>query len=219
MTGTGMGPLNQALQANANAYGGAANTLGQQYQQNAANVQQNAINQGLGNTTVADTLQQAPLQTYNTGMQNLLGQQQGAAANIYGQGASLGEQYAGLANQAAMNAATNAQSQTNSGIGAAPALGALTQESSQNAQNALNNMAAGSGPGQPAYDPYTFTPGTGGGVSPTDASAWANAGTGISYTGGGGIHGVTYLTLDELPQLSVGILRRTMRRHAKRRFR
>lgn len=42
----------------------------QQLQQNQGKVQQGLINSGLGNTTVAQTLQQAPLQTYN---QNVAG--------------------------------------------------------------------------------------------------------------------------------------------------
>lgn len=42
--------------------------LGQQLQNNQSNIQQNLTNRGLGNTTIADTMQQAPLQTYNMGM-------------------------------------------------------------------------------------------------------------------------------------------------------
>ncbi len=90
--------LQNALNANSNAYAGQENALQQQYYQNAGNVQQGLINSGLGNTTVAQNMQQAPLQTYNNAMLNLVGQQQGAAANIYGQGA-------GYANQAALQQA------------------------------------------------------------------------------------------------------------------
>lgn len=75
--------LNQALAANQQAYGGLANQNLQQYYQNAGNVQQNLVNQGLGNTTVADNMAQAPLQTYQNSMLNLVGQQQGQATGIY----------------------------------------------------------------------------------------------------------------------------------------
>jgi hypothetical protein len=95
--------LNSALTANQNAYGGEQNALQQQYQQNAGNVQQNLVNSGLGNTTVAQNMQQAPLQTYNNAMLNLIGQQQGQAANIYGQGSQQAQQ-AGLQAAALQNA-------------------------------------------------------------------------------------------------------------------
>jgi hypothetical protein len=42
--------------------------LGQQLQNNEANVGQNLTNRGLGNTTISQTMAQAPLQTYNMGM-------------------------------------------------------------------------------------------------------------------------------------------------------
>ena len=81
--------LNQALQSNAGAYAGLENQAQQQYQQNAGNVQANLANSGLGNTTVAQTLQQAPLQTLNNAMLNITGQQQGQAAGLYGQQAGI----------------------------------------------------------------------------------------------------------------------------------
>jgi hypothetical protein len=87
-----MGNLQQALNANQQAYGGLENQAGQQLQQNQGQVQQNLANAGLGNTTVAQTMQQAPLQTYNNAMLNLAGQQQGQAANIYGQAAQQQQQ-------------------------------------------------------------------------------------------------------------------------------
>lgn len=82
-----MGSLNQSLQASNNLVSGGQMQLGQQLQQNQGNVQQNLVNKGLGNTTVAENMQQAPLQTYNQGMLNL----QNAAAKdqmgVYGQAA------------------------------------------------------------------------------------------------------------------------------------
>lgn len=62
----------QYLQQAANLSGQTTNAqqqqLGHQLQNNQANVQQNLTNRGLGNTTVSQTMAQAPLQTYNTGM-------------------------------------------------------------------------------------------------------------------------------------------------------
>jgi hypothetical protein len=83
-----IGALNQALQSNSQAYGGLENQAQQQYQQNAGAVQSNLANSGLGNTTVAQTMAQAPLQTLNNALLNITGQQQGAASNIYGQQAN-----------------------------------------------------------------------------------------------------------------------------------
>jgi hypothetical protein len=84
-----IGSLNQALQSNAQAYGGLQNQALQQYQQNAGAVQSNLANSGLGNTTVAQTMQQAPLQTLNNALLNITGQQQGQASNLYGQAAGV----------------------------------------------------------------------------------------------------------------------------------
>lgn len=75
--------LNQALMSNQQAYGGQANQDLQNYYQNAGSVQSNLVNQGLGNTTVADTMAQAPLQTYQNSMLNLTGQQAGQNTGIY----------------------------------------------------------------------------------------------------------------------------------------
>lgn len=62
-------------------------------QQNQGKVQQGLINSGLGNTTVAQTMQQAPLQTYNqqvAGINNNMQQQQmkgfESLAGMQGQG-------------------------------------------------------------------------------------------------------------------------------------
>lgn len=83
--GSAIASLQNALNSNQQAYTGLQNQAQQQLQQNQGAVQQNLVNSGLGNTTVAQTMQQAPLQTYNNALLNIMGQQQGAAANIYGQ--------------------------------------------------------------------------------------------------------------------------------------
>lgn len=67
-----------------------------QLAQSQGKTQQNLINSGLGNTSVAQTLQQAPLQTYNQniqGIQNNLAQQQ---AGVLGQGAGMQAQSGNL---------------------------------------------------------------------------------------------------------------------------
>jgi hypothetical protein len=102
VSGNSLQMLNQALQSNSQAYGGELNQLQNQYQQNLGNVQQNLVNSGLNNTTVAQNMAQAPLQTYNNGVLNVLGQQQGAATGIYGTASQ-------EALQAAMAAQANAQ--------------------------------------------------------------------------------------------------------------
>lgn len=84
-----IGALNNALNSNNQAYGGLENQAQQQYKQNAGAVNSNLVNSGLGNTTVAQTMQQAPLQTLNNALLNITGQQQGQAANIYGQQAGI----------------------------------------------------------------------------------------------------------------------------------
>lgn len=61
-------------------------------QQNQGKVQQGLINSGLGNTTVAQTMQQAPLQTYNqqvAGINNNLNKEQ---VGVQGQAAGLNAQ-------------------------------------------------------------------------------------------------------------------------------
>lgn len=65
-------------------------------------VQQGLINSGLGNTTVAQTMQQAPLQTYNqqvAGIQNNLAKDQ---SSVMGQGAGLQAQGGGQMSQMLM---------------------------------------------------------------------------------------------------------------------
>ena len=83
--GSAINSLNSALQNSNNIYSGAQAQLGQQLKQNQGQVQQNTINQGLGNSTVAQTMQQAPLQTYNQGMLNLANAQQQANTSQYDQ--------------------------------------------------------------------------------------------------------------------------------------
>ena len=77
--------LTAALNANRQAFGGAENAAQQQYLQNAGQVQSRLTNTGLGNTTIAQTMQQAPLDTLNNALLNIQSQQQKQAADIYGQ--------------------------------------------------------------------------------------------------------------------------------------
>lgn len=74
--------LQKSLGASNNANQAGQMQLQQQLQQNQGSVAQNLASRGLGNTTVAQTMQQAPLQTFNMGMahlndQNALRQMQG----------------------------------------------------------------------------------------------------------------------------------------------
>lgn len=64
----GLQNLQKALGVSNQTTQGQQMQLGQQLQQNQANVQQNMASRGLGNTTVSQTMAQAPLQTYNLGM-------------------------------------------------------------------------------------------------------------------------------------------------------
>lgn len=61
----------QAINGVQNNTTGQMMQLQQQLQQNQGQVQQGLINSGLGNSTVAGTMQQAPLQTYNQGAANV----------------------------------------------------------------------------------------------------------------------------------------------------
>lgn len=100
--------LLNSLQGTQNLYAGQQQQAGQQLQQNQGRVQQNSINSGLGNTSVAQTLQQAPQQTYNNAMLNIAGAQNQAQSQAYGQLAGVQAQ----GGQAASNyAAPFAQSQ------------------------------------------------------------------------------------------------------------
>ena len=83
--GAAISNLANSLQNTQNLYAGQQNQAGQQLQQNQGRVQQGLVNSGLGNTTVAQTMQQAPLQTYNNAMLNLTGAQNQATSQGYGQ--------------------------------------------------------------------------------------------------------------------------------------
>lgn len=61
----------------------------QELQQNQGKVQQGLINSGLGNTTVAQTMQQAPLQTYNNQVAGINNTMNKELAGVQGQAAGL----------------------------------------------------------------------------------------------------------------------------------
>jgi hypothetical protein len=63
-----MAQLQNSLNASKNTTSSQQMQLGQQLQNNQSQIGQSLTNRGLGNTTVANTMQQAPLQTYNMGM-------------------------------------------------------------------------------------------------------------------------------------------------------
>lgn len=84
-----LGTLNKSLKALQGGDQAGAMQLQQQLAQNQGKTQQGLINSGLGNTTVAQTMQQAPLQTYNLGMAKLQDQLAGQQSAVYGQGAQL----------------------------------------------------------------------------------------------------------------------------------
>lgn len=91
--------LQNSLNASNNTTSGAQMQLGQQLQQNQGQVAQNLTNRGLGNTTVAQTMQQAPLQTYNQGMANVANQGAERQMSAYGSLANMQAQGGqGLAN-------------------------------------------------------------------------------------------------------------------------
>lgn len=99
--------LKDALQNTQGIYSGQQMQAGQQLKQNEGAVQQNLTNKGLGNTTVSQTMAQAPLQTYNQAMLNIANSQAQAQngqldqlAGVYSGG---GQALGGLQNQ------TNAQ--------------------------------------------------------------------------------------------------------------
>jgi hypothetical protein len=125
-TQNALGNLNSALNANNQAYGGLQNQAQQQYQQNAGAVQQHLAQSGLGNTTVAGTMAQAPMQTLNNSLLNIGGQQQAADANLYSQMAGI--------NQAGGNSLANAQMGTQNFMSNQ----GNTAQQQGNAMNALN---------------------------------------------------------------------------------
>jgi hypothetical protein len=59
--------LNKSLQASQNTTNAQSMQLSQQLQNNQGRLSQSLASRGLGNTTIANTMQQAPLQTYNLG--------------------------------------------------------------------------------------------------------------------------------------------------------
>jgi hypothetical protein len=177
---SGINYLNQALQANSQAYGGAQNAAQQQYQNNAGSVLANLTNAGLGNTTIAQTMQQAPLQTYNNALLNILGAQQGSASNIYGQMANTANSNYQLQSQLG-----NQQSLANTQLGAQQAMQGSAL-GAQSLNNAVNSLGAGSVPGYSSGQ----AAGPGGMISPglsalmtSQAGTPAVAGTGqIGYS-------------------------------------
>ena len=66
-----MQQLGNSLNASQNTTQAGQMQLQNQLQQNQSGIQQNLTNRGLGNTTVANTMQQLPQQTYNLGMAQL----------------------------------------------------------------------------------------------------------------------------------------------------
>jgi hypothetical protein len=98
--------LAQAQALNQQTTAGEQTQAQQQLQQGQGKVQQGLINSGLGNTTVAQNMQQAPLQTYNQAMQNIAGQYaqrgMGNLTNVAGtqaaQGTSMANQYMAMLN-------------------------------------------------------------------------------------------------------------------------
>ena len=81
-----MKQLGNSLDASKNTTQAGQMQLQNQLQQNQSGIQQNLTNRGLGNTTVSNTMQQLPMQTYNLGMAQLsdLGnmRQMGAYQNL-----------------------------------------------------------------------------------------------------------------------------------------
>lgn len=134
--GAAMGSLNNALQANNNTTSSQMGQLGRQLQQNQGNVQQMMTNRGLGNTTVAGTMSQVPLQTYNMGTAQVQNQQQMRAMQLYSQMGNLqaagGQAAAAIQNPYDQTRATTAMMQS---MKPGP-------QSDFNAANAQNQMAS-----------------------------------------------------------------------------
>lgn len=87
-----------ALTASQNTTSGENMQLGNTLQQQQSGISQNLANRGLGNTTVAATAAQAPMQAYNTAMANVANQgairTMSADQNIAGLQAQSGQAYA-----------------------------------------------------------------------------------------------------------------------------
>lgn len=103
-----LGSLQKSLKATSGVDQAAMLQAGQQLQQNQGRVQQGLINSGLGNTTVAQTMQQAPLQTYNQATANIQNNQNQAIGKGYDSLAS--EQGQGGLQLGNLMAALNSQS-------------------------------------------------------------------------------------------------------------
>lgn len=124
-----MNRLNRSLKLGQNTTSGEMTQAQQQLQQNQGRVQQGLINSGLNNTTVAQTMQQAPLQTYNQAIENIqnhgaLNQQQ-----VLGQQSQTALQAAGMM-QAALS--QNQQNQFQGGQAIQQRLGLLPYVNNQN---------------------------------------------------------------------------------------
>lgn len=136
--------LNKSLAASQQTTSAQQMQLGQQLQQNQGQVQQSLANRGLGNTTVANTMQQAPMQTYNQGMAQV--QNQGAMRSMQGYDALANAAMQG-GSQISQYAAPYAQSQY------------IQQQQQQQQQNAPQGFSASggmqttmpSGPSVPSY--------------------------------------------------------------------
>ncbi len=131
--GNALSNLNSALKLSQGSDSSQLMQAQQGLQQNQGKVQQGLINAGLGNTTVAQTMQQAPLQTYNqqvAGIQNNLANQQigilGQGAGLQAQGGQANQQMQMLMQQLAMQQQDqynkNAKPAYNGGTGGAGAM-------------------------------------------------------------------------------------------------
>lgn len=145
--------LQNSLNLAGNTTSGQQMALGQQLQQNQGQVQQGLINSGLGNSTIAQTMQQAPLQTYNQGMLNA--QNQGALLQMgaYNNLANMAAQGGMNLNQAGYGLQKNQQTVQGGGI---------------TGGRASNQMFGGGGGQQPVYDPGSSFYGPGWGQAPVD---------------------------------------------------
>lgn len=135
--------LQNSLQASQNTTSGQMMGLQQQLQQNQGKVQQGLINSGLGQSTVAQTMQGAPLQVYNQGAANV--QNQGAErsmgaynnlASMYAQGGNAMSQYMNPYVQGNMiqGQLANQQSQANQNAAAQSAQNYLYPQGGQQSQ-------------------------------------------------------------------------------------
>jgi Ni,Fe-hydrogenase I large subunit len=124
-----IGQLNNSLNLAGNTTSGQLNALQTQLHQNQGNVNQGLQNAGLGNSTILQTQQQAPLESYNQGVLNAQNQgallQMGAynnlASTLTGGGQAIANYYSPFAQQ---------QAQTN--------VSQLNQNNLQNYSNLMN---------------------------------------------------------------------------------